>query len=195
MRPSLATNRIGLLSWLNISFALNHWWTFRWIIISAIDLFTLEQQYFLWITTAPLCVYGLTIFGVVHTRGCYTQEAPVIQSVTAGWIITTPCQHSPIAKTIAKQRPFAFILFDFKHWGSRLRLHQCYFSAINTCITHGITNLFHILTSFMHVGPISMLTNRSRHGTWNVNESRKFRNVSYPAKTTFNPWFCLRYAL
>ena len=33
--------------------------------------------------------------------------------------------------------------------------------------------------SFMHVGPISMLTNRPCHGPWTVNESWRFHSVSH----------------
>ena len=72
------------------------------------------------------------------------------------------CQHSTIIETTVKQRPLAFILFDFQYWES---LHQCYFSAVNTYYvrppgTRDTYSLFHILTSFVRVGPISMLTNR-----------------------------------
>ena len=54
MRPSLATDRISLGFWLNISFVLNHWWAFPSIVAIAIDLLSLEDQYFLWITAVPL---------------------------------------------------------------------------------------------------------------------------------------------
>ena len=54
------------------------------------------------------------------------------------------------------------------------------FSAVNTCVTHGIPSLFHVLTNFVHVGPISMFTNRPCHGPWIVIESRGFRCVSFP---------------
>ena len=40
MRPSLATDRISLGFWLNISFVVNHRWAFRSIIATAIDLLT-----------------------------------------------------------------------------------------------------------------------------------------------------------
>ena len=44
---------------------------------------------------------------------------------------------------------------------------------------HGIPcSLFHILTSFVHVGPIGRLTNRPCHGPWNVIASRRFCSVS-----------------
>ena len=54
MRPSLATNRISLGFWLNISFVVNHRGTFRSIIAFVIDLSTSEDRYFLWITAVPL---------------------------------------------------------------------------------------------------------------------------------------------
>ena len=54
MRPSLATDRISLGFWLNRSFVVNHRGAFRSIIAFAIDLLTLEDWYFLWITAVPL---------------------------------------------------------------------------------------------------------------------------------------------
>ena len=54
MRPSLATDRISLGFWLNISFVVNHRGAFRSIIAFAIDLLISEDQYFLWITAVPL---------------------------------------------------------------------------------------------------------------------------------------------
>ena len=61
VRPSLATDQICLL-WQNGSFYGNHWWPFQSIIDIAIDLFIWEDQYFLWITAAPLFTMA-TIFG------------------------------------------------------------------------------------------------------------------------------------
>ena len=58
VRPSLVTDQIGFGFWQNISFAVNYWWTFWLIIDIAIYLLTLEDQYFLWVTTVPLCVYN-----------------------------------------------------------------------------------------------------------------------------------------
>ena len=47
-------------------------------------------------------------------------------------------------------------------------------------VTRGIRSLFHILTTnFVHVGPISMLTNRPWHGLWTANESGRFRSISF----------------
>ena len=40
------------------------------------------------------------------------------------------------------------------------------FSAVNARVTHWIHSLFHILTSFVHIGPINLLTNRPCHGPW-----------------------------
>ena len=53
MRPSLATDRISLGFWLNISFVVNHRRAFRSIIAFAIDLLTSEDRYFLGIALAP----------------------------------------------------------------------------------------------------------------------------------------------
>ena len=54
MRPSLATDRIGLGFWLNKSFVVNYLGAFRSIVANAIDLLTSEDWYFLWITAVPL---------------------------------------------------------------------------------------------------------------------------------------------
>ena len=54
MRPSLATDRISLGFWLNRSFVVNYRGAFRSIIAFAIDLFTSEDWYFLWITAVLL---------------------------------------------------------------------------------------------------------------------------------------------
>ena len=54
MRPSLATDRIGLSFWLNISFVVNYRGAFRSMVAIAIDLLTSEDWYFLWITSVPL---------------------------------------------------------------------------------------------------------------------------------------------
>ena len=54
MRPSLATDRISLGFWLNISFVVNYRGAFRSIVAIAIDLLTSEDRYFLWITAVPL---------------------------------------------------------------------------------------------------------------------------------------------
>ena len=66
MTPSLVNNGdtiAGDLSnrfrfWLNISSVVNHRWTFWLIIDIAIDLFTWEDKYFLWITVVRFCVYN-----------------------------------------------------------------------------------------------------------------------------------------
>ena len=55
------TNRIGLLFWINLSFAVDHSWTFRSIIDIAIDLFTSEDRYILWIALVPLFIIPTTI--------------------------------------------------------------------------------------------------------------------------------------
>ena len=68
-----------------------------------------------------------------------------------------------LLETTVKQRPLAFL--NFEHWGNQIRLHQCYFSAVNTCVAHGIPSLFHILTSFVHIAPIRMLTTRLCRGS------------------------------
>ena len=53
-------------------------------------------------------------------------------------------------------------------------------SAINTYATQHRIVCFTSLTSFMHVGSISMVTNRPCHGPWTVNASRRFHSVSSP---------------
>ena len=48
-------------------------------------------------------------------------------------------------------------------------------------VTRGRRNLFHILTSFVLIGPISMLTNRLCHGPWAVDELHsQFPNQTWP---------------
>ena len=54
MRPSLATDRISLSFWLNISFVVNYRAAIRSIVAIAIDLSASEYQYLLWITAVPL---------------------------------------------------------------------------------------------------------------------------------------------
>ena len=54
------------------------------------------------------------------------------------------------------------------------------FSTVNARVTRGIPSLFHIITSFVHVVPISMLNNSPCHGPGTVNESRGFHRVSSP---------------
>ena len=54
VRPSLATNRISLGFWPNISFVVNYRGAFRSIVAIAIDLLISEDRYFLWITAVPL---------------------------------------------------------------------------------------------------------------------------------------------
>ena len=86
VRPSLVADRIGLLFWLNVSFAVNYQWTFRSIIDIAIYLFTSEDRYFLWTTAVPLCTCTVaTPFGMhACTCQCYTRDPPVTQSAT--WV-------------------------------------------------------------------------------------------------------------
>ena len=52
------------------------------------------------------------------------------------------------------------------------------FSVVNTCVRHRIPSLLHILNGFVHVGSITMLTNRPCHGRWTMNTSRRFHSVS-----------------
>ena len=54
VRSSLAIDRIGLLFWLKFSFAITHPLKLRSIVENAIDLFTSEDRYFLWIAAVPL---------------------------------------------------------------------------------------------------------------------------------------------
>ena len=67
-----------------------------------------------------------------------------------------------------KTAPISHFWFA-SHWESPsfIDIHAI-FSAINTrdASLHGIPSLFHIPTSFMHIGPISLLTNRPCHGPW-----------------------------
>ena len=86
VRPSLVTDRIGLLFWLNVCFAVNYQWTFRSMIDIAIDLFTSEDRYYLWTTAVPLCTCTVaTPFGMhACTCQCYTRDPPVTQSAT--WV-------------------------------------------------------------------------------------------------------------
>ena len=78
------------------------------------------------------------------------------------------CQHSAITETTVKQRLLAIIWFD-SHWESPgfFGIHAI-FSGINTrdASLHGEPSLYHIPTSFVHIGPISLLTNRPCHGPW-----------------------------
>ena len=86
VRPSLATDRISLGFWLNISFVVNHRGAFRSIIAFAIDLLTSEDRYFLWITAVPLprrCLQSSTTFGIAHAL-CYTRAEWATQS--AAWV-------------------------------------------------------------------------------------------------------------
>ena len=42
---------------------------------------------------------------------------------------TPGCQHSVMSETTVKQHAFAFIVFDFQNWDTRL--HRLYFSEVN----------------------------------------------------------------
>ena len=81
MRPSLATDRISLGFWLNISFVVNHRGAFRSIIAFAIDLLTSEDRYFLWITAVPLPRRCLQSWQsrIAHAL-CYTRAEWATQS-------------------------------------------------------------------------------------------------------------------
>ena len=54
VRPSLATDRISLGFWLNIRFVVDYRGAARSIFTIAIDLFTSEYRYFLWIKAVTL---------------------------------------------------------------------------------------------------------------------------------------------
>ena len=69
-------------------------------------------------------------------------------------------------------------------------------STVNTCVTpqearyrtesevtRGMLSLFHIITSFVYLGPISILTIRPCHGPWTVNESERFLSSVSPTQT------------
>ena len=100
MRPSLATDRISLGFWLNISFVLNHRGAFRSIIAFAIDLLTSEDRYFLWITAVSLprrCLPIPTTFQIAHAP-CYTRaERPTQSAARVGSslfdFLTVPSTH------------------------------------------------------------------------------------------------------
>ena len=66
----------------NIGFAVNHRWTFRSMVDIAIDLFTSEDRYFLWITAVPLCVYNLDC--IWDPRVCATRY------LVTSWDFNTP---------------------------------------------------------------------------------------------------------
>ena len=85
MRPSLAAGAgYHRLSWPNVSFAANHRWTCQSIIVIAIDLFTSEDRYFLWIAAVPLFTIPTT-FGNAHVR-CYSREATrQLNALTVPW--------------------------------------------------------------------------------------------------------------
>ena len=53
--------------WWNVSFSINHQWAFRSIIDVAINLFTWENQYLLWITAVTLFTIPTTV-GNMHAR-------------------------------------------------------------------------------------------------------------------------------
>ena len=90
------------------------------------------------------------------------------------------CQHSAITETTAKQHPLA-IIWCILHWESPSFVGIASFCAINTrdASLHGISILFHILTSFMHIAPISLLTNRPCHGLLNGCRSRRTREFHF----------------
>ena len=61
-------------------------------------------------------------------------------------------QHSPITYTTVKQCPLAFILFDFQDWDSPASFPSALFWCGKPLHhTHGITSLYHILTSFVDI--------------------------------------------
>ena len=78
VRPSLATDRIGLLSWpvdWTKKISINHRWAFRSIIDNAIDLFISGDLHFLWTTTKPLYVYNPDhIWDRACSCGCYNNN-------------------------------------------------------------------------------------------------------------------------
>ena len=79
----------------------------------------------------------------------------------------SPKQHSAITETRNNQRSFVFISFEFQQRIAQASFASAIFSsAVTTRVTHGIPSLFHILTSLVHIGPLSLLTNRPCHGPW-----------------------------
>ena len=68
VRPSLATDRIGLGFWLNKSFVVNYRGAFRSIVAIAINLLTSEDRYFLWITVYNPDNIRYRTCAVLHSR-------------------------------------------------------------------------------------------------------------------------------
>ena len=83
-------------------------------------------------------------------------------------------------RNISKQHPLAFILFDSHAGVACFKMFNAIFSMVNwlTSTSTRDTRLFHILTSFVCVGPLDMLTTSAV--SWAVNTSRRFRSVSSP---------------
>ena len=77
-----------------------------------------------------------------------------------------------ITETSVKPHPLAFILFGFQYWESPSPAGpisvsiSSIFSTVNTYVTQHRLVCSTSLTSFVHVGSISMLTNRPCHGPW-----------------------------
>ena len=80
VKSSLATDQIGLIFWPNVSFVVNDGITLRLIIDIAIDLFTSEDRYFLWITALLPCVYNFEMR--TCARQSYTRQPTVTQPAT-----------------------------------------------------------------------------------------------------------------
>ena len=84
MRPLLATDRINLGFWLNISFVINYRGAFRSTVVIAIDLLTSEDGLFSLNHSGASAATVFTIpttFGIVHAQS-YTGVEQATQSVT-----------------------------------------------------------------------------------------------------------------
>ena len=76
-----------------------------------------------WTMEQSSCIFNMTIAGF-----------PVLDSAIGDGFSTcrnVVCQHSVMAEITVKQRAFAFIVFDFQNWETRLRSRRRYFRAVN----------------------------------------------------------------
>ena len=111
---------------------------------------------------------------------------------------TSFCRFSPYNKYMIHMSKFYMPTF-VNHWNNRktapislyfVRLStlgkrvfvyiSTIFNAANTYVTPHRIVCSISLTSFVHVGSISMFTNRPCLGLWTVNASRRFHSVSSP---------------
>ena len=80
-----------------------------------------------------------------------------------------------------KATPINLYLFGFQQAGKPVFVYiSAIFSAVHTYVTRHMIVCSTSLTSFVHEGFISMLTNRPCLGPWTVNASRRFCSASSP---------------